>query len=185
MFGIIHGAYTLICLTGALPERYEDYCRHAELLSEYDLLEPKETYQGESPCFVGVSKIGYNDGWPFLVIAQNYSPDSAGFHPGAIIISETNVLMLGAGTRLLAYALDPPRLLWEDSLDFGFWGWQQHNSVVVMAAETGIAAWDAQGNSLWSRYAEPPWSYHVEEGIVHLDIMGSQSSFPLLIGPDG
>lgn len=185
MFSTTYGSYTLSCTTGRLPEMYEHYCRHALLVSEYKLREPKETSQSGSPCFVSISRSGHNDGWPFLTIAQNYSPDCAGFHPGAIIIPETDIFMLGAGTRLLAYSLNPPHLLWEADVDCGFWGWERHGDTIVMAAELEIAAWDTQGRNLWSRYVEPPWSYDVEEGVILLDIMGDKSSFPLAVGPDG
>lgn len=185
MFRTTYGSYTLTCMMGGLPDSYPNYCRHAQLVSEYDLLDLKETPQSESPCFVGVSKRGVNNDWPFLIIAQRYSPDFAGFYPGAIIVPETNILMLGAGERLLAYTLDPPRLLWEDSVDFGFWGWEQHDNVIVMAAELEMAAWNTEGQKLWSHFVEPPWTYYVEDSIVFLDIMGSESSFPLIEGPDG
>jgi len=184
MFSTTYGSYTLSCTTGSLPEMYEHYCRHALLVSEYESREPEETSQSESPCFVGVSRSGYNDGWPFLTIAQTYSPDCAGFHPGAIIIPEPDILMLGAGTRLLAYALDPPCLLWEDAANCGFWGWERHGDTIIMAAELEMAAWDITGRKLWSRFVEPPWTYNVEEGVILLDIMGDKSGFPLVAGPD-
>lgn len=91
--------------------------------------------------------------------------------------------MLGAGTRLLAYSLEPPRLLWEDDADFGFWGWERHGDTLVMAAELEMAAWNTEGHKLWSRFVEPPWSYHVEKDLIHLDIMGDKSNFPLITGP--
>ncbi len=185
MFSITYGPYTLSCTTGLLSEMYAEYRRRADLAAEYDLDQSKETPHSDSPCFVGVSRSGLNDGWPFLTIAQNYSPDCAGFHPGAIIVPETDLLMLGAGTRLLAYKLDPPYLLWEDSADMGFWGWERHGDTIVMAAELEMAAWNMQGRKLWSRFVEPPWTYRVVEGGVLLDIMGSYSSFPLITGPDG
>lgn len=184
MFSTTYGSYTLSCTMGRLPEMYEHYCRHALLVTEYELREPKET-EGEGPCFVGISRSGLNDGWPILTVAQNYEPDCAGFHPGAILVPETDLLMLGTGTRLLAYKLDPPRLLWEDTADCGFWGWERHGDTVVMAAELEMAAWDTQGRKLWSRSVEPPWTYRVLGGVVWLDIMGEQSSFPLITGPGG
>jgi hypothetical protein len=30
---------------------------------------------------------------------------------------------------------------------------------------------------------EPPWEYRVEDGTVHLDVMGDKSAFPLAAGP--
>lgn len=183
MFSTSYGLYTLSCTTGRLPGLYGEYCRHAEVVSEYHLNEPKETDESESPCFVGVSKSRRNEGWPFLVIAQTFEPSSPGFDPGAIIIPETELLMLGAGTQLLAFRLNPPSLLWEDDADCGFWGWERHSNVVVMAAELEMAAWDINGRKLWSRGVEPPWSYSVSDAIVTLDIMGELSKFSLTTGP--
>ena len=183
MFTTTCGLYAVCCTTGQLPSLYGVYCRHAELVIEYDLNEPKEVDDGDSPCFVGVSRTGHNDGWPFLVVAQTFSPASAGFNPGAILIAETDLLMVGAETRLLAFSLSPPSLLWEDDTSFGFWGWERHGDIVVMAAELEMAAWDINGDKLWSRYVEPPWTYSVKEGNVRLDIMGYQSEFPLITGP--
>ncbi len=182
MINITYGTYTLSCTTHHLPPLYDHYCRHTELVSEYDLEKPNETTQSESPYFIGVSRSGQNGGWPFLVIAQNYTPDCAGFYPGAILIPETNILMIGAGTRILAYSLDPPRLLWEDDADCGFWGWERHGNTIIMSAELEMAVWDIEGRKLWSRYVEPPWGYCIEEGVVMLDIMGRHSQFLLLTG---
>lgn len=183
MFTTTFGLYALHCTTGQLPSLYGEYCRHAQLVSEYHLNETKETDESESPCFVGISRSGHNDGWPFLVIAQTFSPASGGFYPGAIIIAETDLLMIGAGTRILAFNLNPPSLLWEDDTACGFWGWERHEDVVVMADELEMAAWNINGSKLWSHPVEPPWTYHVEEGSVHLDIMGDKSEFPLMTGP--
>ena len=183
MFTTTCGKYALSCTTGQLPALYGEHCRHAELVSEYNINEPKEVDDGESPCFVGVSKSGHNEGWPFLVIAQTFSVASAGFDPGAILIAETDLLMIGAGTRLLAFNLNPPSLLWEDDTICGFWGWERHGDIVIMEAELEMAAWHISGTKLWSHSVEPPWTYHVEDGIVHLDIMGDRSEFPLMAGP--
>ena len=183
MFTMTCGLYALSCTTSQLPGLYGEYCRHAEVVSEYHLDEPKEVDDGESPCFVGVSKSGHNDGWPLLVVAQTFSPASGGFYPGAVLVAETELLMIGAGTRLLAYKLNPPSLLWEDDTDCGFWGWGRHGDVIVMAAELEMAAWHINGDKLWSHSVRPPWTYHVEEGSVHLDIMGDKSEFPLMTGP--
>jgi hypothetical protein len=185
MFSVSYDFYTVCCSVGTLPDMYESYRSHAELASEYDLMEPKEAQDSGSPCFVGVSRSGQNDGWPFLTIAQTYSPASAGFSPGVIVIAETNLLMIGAGTRLLAYILDPPRLFWEDDASFGFWGWERHGDIIVMAAELEMAAWDTTGQKLWFRDVEPPWTYSVTDNIVTLDIMGNLSKFPLTTGPSG
>ena len=183
MFTTTYGLYALSCTTGRLPNIYREYCRRAEAVNEYDLNERKETDESESPCFVSVSKSGHNEGWPFLVVAQTFEPSSAGFDPGAIIIPETDLLMLGAGTRLLAFRLNPPCLLWEDDADCGFRGWERYGSIVIMSAELEMAAWDIDGRKLWSTQVEPPWSYSVSDTVVTLDIMGELSEFSLATGP--
>ena len=101
-----------------------------------------------------------------------------------LLIPETNVLFIGAGTRLLAYHLDRPRRLWVDENNAGFWGWAQHGDVALMSAELELAAWDRNGRKLWTMFVEPPWTYRVESGMVDLDVMGRLSSFPIASGPD-
>ena len=95
---------------------------------------------------------------------------------------EAATLFVGAGTRLLAYDIAAPRRLWEERTEVGFWSWRQHGTVVLMAAELELAAWDAAGAKLWSRVVEPPWSYDVAGGEVRLDVMGTESRFPLTSG---
>jgi hypothetical protein len=46
-----------------------------------------------------------------------------------------------------------------------------------------MAAWDTSGRQLWATFVEPPWSYDVVEGVVHLDVMAYQASFPVESGP--
>jgi hypothetical protein len=100
-------------------------------------------------------------------------------------VTQTAVLFAGAGTRLLAYSLrDRPRRLWEDTAGWcGFWHWSLHGQCVLMAAELELAAWDTSGAKLWSTLVEPPWSYDVAGGQVHLDVMGAKTRFPVVCGP--
>ncbi len=57
--------------------------------------------------------------------------------------------------------------------------------MVVMSAEPEIAAWDVHGRKLWTTFVEPPWDHTVRDGVLHLDVMGTESSFPLIGGPRG
>jgi hypothetical protein len=114
---------------------------------------------------------------------QRFSPCSGGFNPGVLLVPETGVLFIGAGDRLLAYKLDGPQRLWEDNANAGFWSWQQHGDFVLMAAELELAAWDTHGKKLWTTFVEPPWTYRVDGDQVHLDVMGSKSSFSISSGP--
>src|SRR4051812_18977858 len=106
MFAISVECYTLLCSSDSLPESYQSYATQAELVEELDL-----SGSEGSLCFLAVQ---HGMGWPFLVIAQRYSPAGCGFNPGALIIPETGLLFVGAGERLLCYKLEPPTRLWED-----------------------------------------------------------------------
>jgi hypothetical protein len=175
MFSVTFGKYTLLCLPDGLPELYSDYVARARLVEEIDLSKT----DGKT-CFVAVKE---GLGWPFLVVAQRYSPAGSGFYPGVAFIPETDLLLIGAGLRLLAFRLAPPQRLWEDSADTGFWAWHRHGDYVLMAAELELAAWDTNGRKLWTTFVEPPWDFKVEGASVLLDVMGAKSSFPVATGP--
>jgi hypothetical protein len=176
MFKVTIGEYTLHCLPEGLPDVYSDYLKHATLAEDFT-----STSSAGTNCFVAVSKANQ---WPFLVVAQHYAPAGSGFTPGAILIPETNLLFIGAGTRLLAYDLVGIKRIWEDVADVGFWGWAQHGRSVVMSAELELAVWDIDGQLRWRTCVEPPWDYSVANGIVTLEVLGKRSTFPLESGPD-
>lgn len=169
------GSYVLRTSVGALPSLYSEYCRHATFREEIGTSSSEGTV-----LFVAVTQ-GVSD-WPGVVVAQRFGADS-GFHPGVCLVPETHLLLIGAGTRLLAYDLQRPCRLWEDVADFGFWGWQRHGDVILMSAALELAAWDIQGRKLWSTFVEPPWSYTVNDEEVRLDVMGTKSAFPVRTGP--
>jgi len=171
--------FSVTCMADALPILYKIYKENAHLAEEIDLNSEKGT-----ACFFGVYLHGRLD-WPALVIAMRYLPSGYGFEPGALVIPETQVLFLGAGTTLLAYDLSGPSRLWIDTADFGFLRWQRHGDVVVMSAELEMKAFDLRGRKLWSRFVEPPWHYNVDEKTVRLNIMGSESTVSLLTGEEG
>jgi hypothetical protein len=179
-FAVSCGRYRLTCIPNGLPSLYGEYCKHANLV---DQVEPFNTPKGQLCCLL----VSESESWPFLVIAQKYSPSGAGFRPGALLVPETDVLFLGAGERLLAYDLAQPKRLWEDKVDYGFHGWAQREDVVLMSAECELAAWNSKGTKLWTAldavFVEPPWGYTVENGTVNLDIMGKMTTFPLRTGP--
>lgn len=176
MFRVSVDHYVLITERGPLPDMYAHYRSHARLAEEFDVKSP----DGQA-CFVGV---GQPLAWPDLVVAQRFSPHSAGFDPGAILVPETATLFIGAGSRLLAYRLAPsPVRLWEDLAHFGFYTWCRHGGAVLMSAELELAAWDLEGRKLWTTFVEPPWDYRVEAGQVILNVMGLETRFDALRGP--
>lgn len=113
------------------------------------------------------------------------APRASGSIPGVRIayIPSTGLLFVGAGETLSAYDLAPPRRLWVYAPELGVHELRVHGDIVVVTAELELAAWDAAGVQLWTRFVEPPWGYEVIDGVVHLDIMGELSSFPLRAGP--
>lgn len=173
---IVISPFRVLACASELPASYESYRRHAEVLDEFDL-----SSQEGAPCFFAV---GRRAGWPELVVAQRFRPAGSGFYPGLLVVPETATVFIGAGERLLAYGLDPsPRRLWVDHADMGFWSWSRFGEFILMSAELELAAWTRAGVKLWSTFVEPPWQYDVVNDIVHLDVMGTMSSFDIARGP--
>ncbi len=176
MFSVSLGEYELYCQAGGLPDMLPEYQKRAAVAESFDLAESG----GSAVCFCAVRR--REDGWPFLVVVQRYSPAGCGFHPGVLLVPETGKLFVGAGQRLLGYDLRKPARLWEDQADTGFWFWSQYGEVVLMAAELELAAWDASGRKLWTRFVEPPWEYRVDGQVVVLDVMGTISRISIQDG---
>ena len=166
--------YSLSCAE-APPELRDAYVEKAKLVEQLDLKEHRAGY-----CWVAVCPAA--EPWPTLVVEQRYSPAGYGFFPGLLLLPETEILLVGAGTRLLAYDLRGPARLWEGHAESGFWRWNRHGDHILMSAELELAAWDLHAQKLWTAYVEPPWDYRIEDGNVHLDVMGEKSVFPLVTG---
>ncbi len=167
----------IITAQHGLPAMYGSYRQHAVLCDELEL-----SHAEGDCCFLAVARHG--DPWPRFVLAQRYQPSGYGFDPGVAFVPETSVLFIGAGTRLLAYALSGrPERLWQDHAECGFWHWSVHDSAVFMAAELELAAWTRAGEKLWTTFAEPPWTYRVDGERVRMDVMGRKSEFPVCSGP--
>jgi hypothetical protein len=171
MFTIAMPGYTLLCQSEGLPSLYNEYTRHATLLEDFDV----RGYEGIA-CFIAVQP--QNAQWPSLVVAQRYN-NVAGFHPGILLVPETNFLFVGAGERLLAYDLTAPARLWEDHTQAGFWNWARYKDLVIMSAELELAVWNTRGDNLYSTFVEPPWGYTVQDDAIHVDVMGKAITVPL------
>lgn len=177
MFTICLGNYSLILQDRGQPPTADQYAKRAAVNDYFETSDVHADW-----CYVAVSHAKRTT-WPFLTVTQRFSPSTAGFDPGVILIPETNRLFIGAGERLLAYDLETPRRLWEDIADTGFWCWTRHDDTIVMSAELELAAWDLRGKKLWSTFVEPPWDYDVSDGTLNLDVMGVKSHFDLNAGP--
>lgn len=173
-FQVAVGDYVFKCVPDGLPLIFDRYVEHARLVERF-------TLETRSVCCLTVGRA--REPWPFLVVAQGFFPSGGGFNPGFLLAAETQRLFLGAGERLVAYDLMLPRRLWTDTAESGFWGWEQHGDVILMAAELELAAWTSAGEKLWTMFVEPPWGYVVENGSVLLDVMGRKSQFSIRAGP--
>jgi len=169
MFAVTFGDFTVSVQDGGLPDLYDEYLKRAVFVFERD---GKES-QGRS-AFCAVAK---GTDWPFCVLSFRYAPAGSGFRPGVLLIPETEVLFLGAGSLLLAIDLEHRRTLWEDVADVGFWNWHRYGDTVLMSAELELAAWGLRGEKKWSKGVEPPWSYTVRGANLVLDVMGSAAEF--------
>lgn len=170
--------YTVTCTIGELPAAYSSLIERATLHDDFGV-------DGAGGTVLVISVESADAQWPALVVSQRFEPGpEAGFHPAALLIPESHLLLLGAGTRLLAYDLRSVLRVWEDDAEVGFWGWKRHGEVVLMSAELELAAWDLQGDKLWSTFVEPPWTYEVHGARVELDVMGERSDFNVTTGPE-
>jgi hypothetical protein len=175
MFRVSIGEYEVCCQAGSLPDMLPEYQKRAALSEDFGAADEV----GSSVCFVSVGRPQH---WPFLVVVQRYSPADYGFVPGVLLVPEAHRLFVGAGRRLLGYDLSGPARLWEDEADCGFWSWSRHGSVVMMAAELELTAWDLGGHKLWTRFVEPPWEFSVADQVVAVDVMGVVSRIHLRSG---
>ena len=162
---------------GEFPPQYHVLHEHVSLVEEFDL-DGRNDEEGH----IFVCTLGCELQAP-LMVAQRYQPYGSGFRPGVLVVPETRTAFFGAGTRLLAYDLNQPRRLWEDTTDIGFWWWDRVSDVVLMAAELELAAWTIQGEKLWTTFVEPPWGYTVQSDQIVLDVMGIQTEFDHREGP--
>jgi len=178
MFTVCTEHYSLILHDRGLPPMADEFGKRA---SVNDIFETSR--DGGDWCYVAVANTKSTE-WPFLTVTQRCWPSQGGFDPGVILVPETKRLFIGAGERLLAYDLDVPHRLWEDTADTGFLCWARHGDTIVMSAELELAAWDLLGRKLWSTYVEPPWVYNVSGGSLNLDVMGAKSMFNLITGPN-
>jgi hypothetical protein len=168
MFRFSCGAYT-ISLADSLPPKYYSYCQHARLVDTIEL----EGAFG-SLCYLAVAR-GFE--YPTLIVAQRYSPGpQSGFYPGVLYIPETDLLLLGAGERILAYTLDPARKLWQYNLVSGFQHWERWQDRIIMASENELAVFDIHGLKRWDFTVEPPWNYTLEGDTLHVYMNGKQTA---------
>lgn len=172
---IVIGEYDLSFTLNGLPADIQNYTEHAHIV---DQLPDNRAFDVDNVCVLTVAK---GEDWPFLVI-RRYCEH---FNPGVLFIPETHLLLVGAGSHLSAYRLDKPRKLWHETLaeNGEFIKWLRSGEFVLMTADYELAAWDIYGWKKWSVNVESPWNYHIRKGMIQLEATGSQSTFPLDIGP--
>ncbi|MEM8980229.1 MAG: hypothetical protein AAGD04_12145 [Pseudomonadota bacterium] len=157
-----------------MPSLYSLYVENADFIDEIDHLNSEGHFY-----FLGISKGDANQEWPSLVSVQRYDYAYTSISPGILLVPDTSLVFVGAGTRLLCYDLKKQARLWEEEAYLGFWGWSQAAEYVLLSAECEFAVWDQYGKKLWSTFVEPPWSFEVKGEIVELDVMGSLKNLRL------
>lgn len=168
LFRFTSGPYT-ISVADSLPPMYYSYCQSAQLVDAFELEGVHQPL-----CYLSVTR---GHGWPFLIVAQRYSPGpQSGFYPGVLFVPETHLLLLGAGERLLAYALDEPVRLWECLLPGGFWQWERSLESIIMSSENRLAIWDIHGQKRWDYHVEPPWQYALDGDTIHVYMGDKQTA---------
>jgi hypothetical protein len=166
LFKFTCGPYT-ISLGDDLPSLYYSYCQQAQLVETFEV---EGSYS--ALCYLAVA---HGHSWPFLIVAQRYSPGpQSGFHPGVLFVPETNLLFLGAGERLLAYTLARPARLWECGLTGGFWQWERAQESIILSSENKLATWDMHGHKQWDFVVEPPWQYALDGDTIHVALGDKQ-----------
>ncbi|ULH15165.1 hypothetical protein MF271_14575 [Deinococcus sp. KNUC1210] len=183
------GSYVVQLWRGEAPASLETLVTAAELSEHFDDGLLDNGLPGEFLA-VSISENGAGSLSALLFTTQRYQPSVAGFDPGVLIVPETGVAFIGAGTRLLAYDLHPAdsrgaARMWEDAADVGFWWWDREGDIILMAAELELAAWNTAGHKLWTTFVEPPWFYSVTDDILHLNVMDFETKFAVRAGPGG
>lgn len=166
LFKFTYGPYT-VSLGDSLPPMFYSYCQQARLVDTFEL---EGSYS--ALCYLAVAR-GHT--WPYLIVAQRYSPGpQSGFHPGVLFVPETQVLLLGAGERVLAYTLDEPTRLWEYGLSGGFWQWERARESIILSSENKLAIWDIHARKRWDFTVEPPWQYTLDGDTLQVAQGGQQ-----------
>ncbi|GAA4795372.1 hypothetical protein [Lysobacter hankyongensis] len=80
-----------------------------------------------------------------LVEGQYYPGPASGFHPGILIIPETDIVFIGVGTNVIVYSMAPISEIVHIQTEAGFWCWKRHGTSVLMCAELEIAVWSING----------------------------------------
>lgn len=170
-----------VLLHDGVPPLYDSYRDSAEVGDEFAVGAPEGRL-----LFMAVFDRVAGALAPRLSVLQRFEPCGEGFTPGVAVGAGGNLVLLGAGERILAYQVGPYEVtrLWEDEAAGGFLGWDVQRDAVLMAAELELSAWSADGaRRLWTMAVEPPWSHHVQDEEVSVDVMGDRVTFGLLAGP--
>jgi hypothetical protein len=84
------GEHVLCCTPRGLPTSFGEIAKHARLVEQLEV-------EARDLCCVTVQSV--REPWPFLVIAQSFSPAGGGFELGAHFVPETRRLFVGIRER--------------------------------------------------------------------------------------
>lgn len=133
-----------------------------------------------TPVYIGIEEVNK---WEMMIVAFNADPfDDTFFHPELLFLPDTKTLFIGGGRKAMTYSLKDKRKISNRTLAMGFWYWAKHENFIIMVEEFEIAVYDYEGNFIWGRRAEPPWSYGISNNILSLDIMDTITKYELNTG---
>ena len=145
-----------IVFASATPPLYDHYIRHAKLSESFGLSDDGDY------LLVGASQPSRE--WPTLVVEQRYDPGiRSGFTPGVHLMTETSILLIGAGTRLLAYDILRAKRLWQDKTSCGF----ERDDLDWWAEEMWLleSLWSPVGYPTYLRFLVDPQGSGLARGV--------------------
>lgn len=150
------------------PGSLDYYRERAKFIDEQDLSR-KGTNDVE--LYIIISK-GFQNPDYSIIAFSSFPIGVAGFRPGLHYESETDVLFIGAGTRIKTYRLSDNKLIFEKNDGLGFWSWNRYSDYIIQQAETDIRVFNLKGEELWGTYVSPPYNFHITGDKIILEFEG-------------
>ena len=182
MHQVTIGNWSMEIQVGDRPLHFDGLVERSRLADDLDLTSGPGRTLFLAVYGPGNSKLETSE--PTVALAMRYEPYDFGFYPGFLIVPETSMLFVGAGTRLIAYDLNAPTRLWTDEANCGFWRWGRNRDHIWMEAELEFAVWSSAGEKLWTTFVEPPWFAQVNGEEVVLDVMGVKRTHRMTDGKE-
>ncbi len=166
--------YKIAVEIGKEPIDYNYWIKYASFI------DIEEQTKDKTPIYIG---IGEHQDWYKTIVSFSSDPiDYGGFNPGLILVPETDILFIGAGTNVRIYDLKHQLKLFVKELHCGFLGWKRYDDFIIMQEELEFGIYSLTGQEIWSTEVEPPWTFSIEIDTVKLNVMNEISFRDLKTG---